>query len=145
MKLELKHLAGYLPYGLKYKDIPDGFDGIRELDIQTFDWCLENGKPILRPLLDLTKEIEVDGDKFVPIDVIGEDVEINICDCDYISDWCERGGNFLDYLNEFIEQKYGNHHLNFLPFGFIQKLLKWHFDIYGLIPAGLAIDINTLK
>ena len=66
MKLELKHLAGYLPYGLKYKDIPKGFDGIRELDIKTFDWCLENGKPILRPLSDLTKEIEVNGEKFVP-------------------------------------------------------------------------------
>ena len=25
-----------------------------------------------------------------------------------------------------------------------QRLFEWHFDIYGLIPAGLAIDINTL-
>ncbi len=27
----------------------------------------------------------------------------------------------------------------------VKKLFEWHFDIFGLIPAGLAIDINTLK
>ena len=26
-----------------------------------------------------------------------------------------------------------------------QKLLSWHFDIFGLISQGLAIDINTLS
>ena len=26
-----------------------------------------------------------------------------------------------------------------------EKLLEWHFDVFGLIDAGLAIDINTLK
>ena len=26
-----------------------------------------------------------------------------------------------------------------------QKLFEWHFDVFGLIEAGLAIDINTLN
>jgi hypothetical protein len=26
----------------------------------------------------------------------------------------------------------------------IVKLFEWHFDVFGLIDAGLAIDINTL-
>ena len=26
-----------------------------------------------------------------------------------------------------------------------QKLFEWHFDVFGLIDAGLAIDINTLE
>jgi len=30
--------------------------------------------------------------------------------------------------------------INFLPFGVIQKLYKWHIDINGLIPEGLALD-----
>jgi len=24
-------------------------------------------------------------------------------------------------------------------------LFKWHFDVFGLIKKGLAVDINTLK
>ena len=27
----------------------------------------------------------------------------------------------------------------------VQKLLEWHFDVFGLIEQGLAIDINTIK
>ena len=53
-KLELKHLAPYLPYELKGKDIQEGFDGIREMNIKTIDYFLHNVKPILRPLSDLT-------------------------------------------------------------------------------------------
>jgi len=26
-----------------------------------------------------------------------------------------------------------------------EKLISWHFDVFGLIEKGLAIDINTLK
>ena len=26
-----------------------------------------------------------------------------------------------------------------------EKLFEWHFDIFGLIEKGLAIDINTLS
>ena len=26
----------------------------------------------------------------------------------------------------------------------IEKLFEWHFDVFGLIEKGLAIDINTL-
>ena len=56
MKLEIKHLAVYLPYGLKYKDIPTGFNDLRNLNINTFNWCLENGKPILFPLSEYYSE-----------------------------------------------------------------------------------------
>ena len=27
----------------------------------------------------------------------------------------------------------------------VVKLFEWHFDVFGLIPEGLAIDINTLE
>ena len=33
---------------------------------------------------------------------------------------------------------------NRLSYSVVQKLLEWHFDIFGLIHAGLAIDINSL-
>lgn len=114
MKLELKHLAGYLPYGLKYKDIPDGFEGIRELGLFDIDWCLVNGKPILRPLSGLTrKELELEG-----------------------------FDSYIDYLT--YENK-GSEWTLKAPFNMVQYLLSQHFDIYGLIENGLAIDINTLQ
>ena len=70
MKLELKHLSGYLPYELEglftiyeTKHIMTSLSLIyinRELEYRHF-------KPILRPLSDLTKEIEVNGENIVAI------------------------------------------------------------------------------
>ena len=78
MKLEIKHLASYLPYGLKLKteygwcimltlnDWSVNGDCDESLCYETKDTT--DFKPILRPLSDLTKEIEVNGEKFVPIE-----------------------------------------------------------------------------
>ena len=79
MKLELKHLAPYLPYGLKMKLLNFPFDGhirILELDCgHDFHFYLQNNyvRPFLRPLSDLTKEIEVNGERFVPIIKLNSD------------------------------------------------------------------------
>lgn len=90
-----------------------------------------------RPLSDLTKEITVSGETFVPIDKLEEihkgidiyqplnleyPIEINIQTEDYSQD--------IDLHDGYL---------------IIQKLLEWHFDIFRLIHAGLAIDINTLN
>jgi hypothetical protein len=32
-----------------------------------------------------------------------------------------------------------------LPYSVFKNLFEWHFDVFGLIEQGLAIDINTLK
>ena len=125
MKLEIKHLAGYLPYGLKIL----GNGNIHEIiGFKDETYFIKGGnvyaygdiqdcKPILRPLSDLTKEIEVNGEKFVPENLIdGTDLR-----------WL--------LVNDIDEIKLYTYNL----------LLYWHFDIYGLIEAGLAIDINTLK
>lgn len=68
MKLELKHLAPYLPYGLNLKYEQDG--DVRKLvylDLQSPDRIRMNVKPLLYPLSYLTKEITVDGKTFVPM------------------------------------------------------------------------------
>jgi len=151
MKLELKHLAGYLPYGLKihYELINDRKQLDWELTCDKVYFCLDNqNKPILRPLSDLTKEIEVNGKKFVPyielakkyteMSGYNEDIRIyrNKCYCYSKSSEIEFRFNGRDFV---LNGKLVNaqHHL-FL------KLHEWHFDIYGLIENGLAIDINKL-
>lgn len=133
MKLELKHLAPYLPYGLKcsYRG-----GNVSEL---SFDYLSDFGcdyfKPILRPLSDLLKEglyighlnIETITDESYPVDY----EEDNIKDLDV-------------YLENWIESKSNDYHVNFLPHGLVNELISEHFDVFGLINNGLAIDINTL-
>jgi hypothetical protein len=175
MILEPKHIIPYLPYGLKidvsYYDI-DYSDyeiegkidypvvsgiNIREENVFCYyglnnygkieqEYALEHIKPILHPLSDLTQEIEVNGERFVPIERLFEleypankggkhnpyyyDKQTNYTICSH-------DGTIYDlrvYTNiEFIlKQKYW----------IVQKLAEWHIDFQGLIPAGLAIDID---
>jgi hypothetical protein len=128
MKLELKHLAGYLPYGLKCTD--GELIGIRNHIGWMGEFKFEYGskhipvqsiKPILRPLSDLTKEIEVNGEKFVPVEKLGFPNTKKVED------------SFLHVI--------GSLHV---PYSEMQKLIEWHFDIHNLINNNLAIDINTL-
>ena len=110
----------------------------------------EDIKPILRPLSDLTKEIEIDGEKFVPAIKLAE---INIAN----------GGQrdiapTIEFNAKITNKPFGkllkvtkcdtwylmisfNNTERIKHFLFI-KLLEWHFDVFGLIPEGLAIDIN---
>ena len=125
----LEKIVGYLPYGLKvlrpdnktvlevkgingnlfvFNESPETYGAIR----------INTNKLILRPLSDLTKEIEVNGDKFVPAKILKFD----------------KSQYYL--LKNPIG--YDIHYSSFV------KLFEWHFDIFRLIEKGLAIDINTL-
>lgn len=85
-------------------------------------------KLVLRPLSDLTKEIDVNGEKFVPIHFL---VKIGY-----------ENRNKVDF--DFYSKKYDYHALvSNLDIYF--KLLEWHFDVFSLIEQGLAVDINTLN
>ncbi|MGV7234635.1 MAG: hypothetical protein ACQ9ET_00110 [Nitrosomonadaceae bacterium] len=126
-KLELKHLAPYLPYGLKIKT-KHGIDTMETLN----EFCVNGDceewysyedhpeevlqfKPILRPLSDLTKEIECNVDFYFPND------------------------GYLELIARGIQ------HINHCPYPIFIKLLERHFDVFELIEKGLAIDINTLE
>ena len=118
MKLEIKHLAAYLPYGLNIKNK----FGVYILSADNIGAVLMSDKltyfPLLRNLSDLTKPIEVNGEKFVPYKKLG---------------W----GNGTRVIPLILD--------GFTHYKEIQLLLSWHFDVFGLIEKGLAIDINTLE
>ena len=171
MKLELKHIVGYLPYGLKvqysgiinvdefrdynkrYKEAskgdmffefseqrPEEVIGLKIGKIRILEICekfnkyriggkgmqthygTKKFKPILRPLSDLTKEIEVNGEKFVP------SIEYNHLRFEEIS-----------------TIKAGDRAMGFIQVREQEILYQLHFDIHGLIPNNLAIDMNTLN
>src|SRR5690606_37484510 len=82
-------------------------------------------KLILRPLSDLTKEIEHNGWSFTFSEV-------------YL------GNSKLAKILG-VERSTFDNFLNDIDYSSIQLLFKHHFDVFGLIDKGLAIDINTLK
>lgn len=134
-KLELKHLAPYLPYGLKVRSkqeityILNIFSNMRGKGLESRDIysCLDNQyKPILRPL-DLTKEIEHNGERFVPLYVLTSEIlagrmGINGYEVKY------------DLRMDFNSPRYCD----------VQKLLSWHFDVFGLIDKDLAISYEEV-
>jgi hypothetical protein len=140
MKLTIEHLAPYLPYGLQIKDYQNNglivkmvsrnktvslLGGHEILDVIEIDEL----KPILRPLSDLTKEIEHDEESFVPVEMIfGTKKE-------------DRSIQVVDHLYKFKE---GLIHRQHIQYWIILLLFEWHFDVFNLIENNLAIDINKI-
>jgi hypothetical protein len=136
-KLELKHLAPYLPYDLNTQytlsDVITLSQGQKDeirnklLTSQNVHFVLSFCRPILHPLSDLTKEIEHDGEKIKVIEIFAKDTQKDI--------------NEVVML---IENKAEDMSMDILPYYVIKILCEFHFDVFGLIPEGLAIDINSL-
>lgn len=151
MKLELKHLAPYLPYGLKvtkenwirigtlvsWVTFEDGLQIELDYAITT------QAKPILRPLSDLSRS----GDDKILIN----EHTINMLISDLFN---LEYGAFGCYKNELSIILFGDSDLRYdqdkpisfdVFFAIQNELLKAHYDIFGLIDKGLAIDINDLN
>ncbi len=169
MKLEVKHLAHYLPYGLKLKVDNQFGTYISELVVHSFGNDLRNGinineainhnaQPFLMPLQYLTKEIEVNGERFIPLIKIAELFVMGVnpriitsTNGGCVVTYKDNGEEYL-MLIQFISE--GTFVLKLLStgnivridnFSIFQKLAEWHFDIFNLIGQGLAVDINTLS
>ena len=96
----------------------------RDADIE---WLrLDEIKPYMRHLSQLTEEIEYNGERFVPVDVIFKEQK-------YVK--------VSDYLSDFTKD-IASHSLSYSA---MQMLIKWHFDIDSLLEKGLAIPIPSLK
>lgn len=186
MRLELKHLAPYLPYKMKFViDMYEFTEGNCKHEVRCFtmgndlSMCLNYGKPILRPLSDLTKEIEINKKNIIPL------IELHRCsneynhnkylDYEFIDSWGAKGNilkvfhdrkkdeytefvfSNLDFRKDTRYSEYSNvYQINiqhpirvnnkiYNQHKLFDLLYRWHFDIFGLIEQGLAIDINALK
>lgn len=139
MKLELKHLAPYLPYGLKieHSTFQTGKRKISELtsiksnSVETEHriYCqIENCKPILRPISELLEKLDF----------------FELGDDDNYSIEFDHGNIKLIKNLESIADNKSYFDIQFLPYAVVQQLIEWHFDIFGLIPAGLAISIHDV-
>jgi hypothetical protein len=137
MELELKHLAAYLPYGLKGLKISKGnfktdpnIEEIIDLTISDIGAFLKKRyhviscKPILRPL-----------SKFEYEDLIKVKEHLGL------GKWCDAYDQYFDVwfddvanVDKLILQ---------CPYEITQFFLEWHFDIFGLIDAGLAVEMEV--
>lgn len=142
-KLELRDIAGYLPHELKCQvmgefiddsiddPIPKTYtidgsfsDSNKERMIQIIDNeddCCEcyicDCFPLLRPVSDLKKEININGKTFIPYEELGENA-----------------------VSEYWGQGINGHGISpTAHFHLILLLFEWHFDVFGLIERGLAI------
>jgi len=119
-KLELKHLAPYLLYGLKLQWI-DLNEVVMSAD--TIQVAInQNIKPILRHLSDLPKHTDTNSD--------------------YVYFFGEING--IDGMGQAEAIARGIISIRELDYGTVGCLLEHHYDVFGLIDKGLAIDINTL-
>ena len=137
MKLELHHLAPYLPYGLKGKDHNGEEMRFTPILLAHIQADRMGFTPILRPLSDLTKEIEHNGEKFVPWVKLKESYP----DFPY----SHNGHEALDYLDANPDVFGGLLITKYCTYSIVQQLHEWHFDTFSLIENGLAVDINTVE
>lgn len=134
MELTIEHLAPYLPYELEveYFDAEKGSKPICRIEMlhlpdectiidSLYEWDINISeiKPLLIPLSELNKQW---------YDKIKEEYVIGLTDDDFSKLWKMFTVIMFNKTNA--------------PYFFIQILLKYHFDVFGLIDAGLAINKN---
>lgn len=169
--LELKHIAPYLPYELSYLNTLR--NEVELLTIYAFAnytalFRANNYKPILRPLSYLTKEIEHNGEKFVPIkNLISVIIDKTLLKLQFIHIIENNNNLCIVYKNQHgyyytlglffskeltltiqfdVSNSLKRKGKSFgVPYEIYEKLFEWHFDVFGFIEQGLAVDINTLK
>jgi hypothetical protein len=182
MKLELKHLAPYLPYGLKMIneksgsiiEIQGAYENTESADIviMSKNGCNSHSlsiwpfKPILRPLSDLTDKSFIEHLTRKAINQIwgyASESDFDVLeDVHYYDEGngygikCICEGWIIGFTVEFNRQKdffltirnneeQEGRYLILDKLELFNWLFSHHFDIFGLIDAGLAIDINTIN
>ena len=155
--MELKEIQNYLAYGVKYifhtsynggtnkletiVGLGDSFVTYRDSSSKCVDICLSESKLILRPLSDLTKPC-LEGGK-IPIEelkeIAGYPEKFRFNGTDFVFEF----EGDLSYDGGYEFEKTTQCCSNQLEL--FSWLFEHHFDVFGLISKGEAIDINTIS
>jgi hypothetical protein len=163
MEEKIKYLTHYLPYGVNSRDHSNS---IYRLELSIDNIFRFIGKysdlPILRPIQDLAKEIDVNNKKIIPIVELAKIANIDTTDYN-ISFTDVAVGLRCNIENDDDDDKYevfafdtingfGHHFRPSNSWAIVNnqielwnKLYEYHIDVFGLIEKGIAIDINTLS
>lgn len=131
MELEVKHLAPYLPYSLKIQYI------VRDKVEKTgYMRSISHNEDETHPTrVSINHNYEEHIWMFKPILRPMEDIKYYV--------------EFLNKYNVDFDKKEGclvkRKNENYTRLNELDFLFQNHFDVFGLIPKGLAVDINTLS
>jgi len=130
MKQKIEHILPYVPFGLNtlynLSDVISLREGVKnevrdkKLTQSNLDFVCQFCKPILKRCEDLLLS------EWKDLDILSSSE--NQTELFNIANTSDR---------EWV--------LSYTSYGFVQFLLKNHFDVFDLIPKGLAVDINTLS
>lgn len=169
--IPLKEIVGFLPYGLKvmHTDFEPEGAFTQEAEIETIstecicfkskwsasDYYFDDPdceiKPAVRQLSDLTKEINHNGETFVPI--------VELLKIRYKGFYEHNLGSRYAEAETTNHNNYAEAYFSFHavfsikvwylslkdePSWVVDKLKEWHFDVYDWIKDGKAIDVNTI-
>lgn len=154
--ITLKQAAAYVGMGvnLEWKNPSNGKTGLTELTgvstginhlldenhfmMLTIDGGVRNDacRLILRPIEDVIKMVNIKGKTFIPLGELNEEAlrfgsSIQVFPTSQFFEI--RKQRDMSFYNILKENRWKD------------KLIAWHFDVFNLIPRGLAIDINTLN
>jgi len=122
MNLELKHLAPYLPYELKIMQYRDDL----KLSFESILISLSNDTlGVTSPRFPFNEKIQYHEAKLIlrPLSDL-DDSQL-------------KSFNFVSFA------KAGD--IDFVSYDFMKYAFENHFDVFGLIDKGLAIDINAIN
>lgn len=164
MELELKYYKHYLLTKAKVKAVNVGLGELSTMNlvgIKADRLILENDagvilerrpedcRLLLYPLSQLTQEIEHNGERFVPLEKIALQGKEGYRLTKVVK--ILRGTGLLYYISSGVmghdnetkfdrQTKSFRRHGQIVPYELNQKLYEWHFDVFGLIENGLAIE-----
>lgn len=159
-KLELKHITPYLPYGLQILR-PDGntvlnvvglsINGIVTVmeDCQERYCSMSGIRPMLRPMSDVYKPLDGGSAPIVELAKLGAKIfglDFSVCHINkyeftvFSNEGYEFGFTGLGFY--LLNNKEDNADISQLEL--FNYLFEHHFDVFGLIDKGLAVDVNEI-
>lgn len=169
-ELKLNHITPYLPYSVEVvevvrnKVISDPFVvdminfngcniGGKDAALDSFEseraFSLYQVKPLLRPLSSITIEEAYKLGVLLTSEADMEDIEVGVGGIDVFGEYYTvvRYQDKVDEEYSFMIQfsPIGVVGIDLIPYKAYKWLFKNHFDVFGLIEKGLAIDKTTFK
>ena len=149
MKLKLKNIAPYLPYGLMIK-VENGVDTIESIDEEgtanidcEFSYEMGEYKPILRPISSMTKEEAYELGTILISEADMEDKEIGIGEMRIMGTTyptiAYKDKEDEEYSVTIQFSSIGISGIDLIPYEAYEWLFKNNFDVFGLINRDLAV------
>lgn len=156
--MKIEEIKGYLGMGVKCQWLRTEDNKTVTVDFTLSDYNFlkyKRAKLLLRPLSDLTKEIQIaehyeEFFSHLVRECYNGDINFNLVEIDGIDVKFFKDGDFYKYAigprlgggARFLEIDFSD--IDNLNYNVVKWLYNWHFDIHDLITKGQAIDLNTI-